>query len=55
MTGEGRQWLAAQRLPACAREQITVALSVIDALDASSPRSTKSYAPMRVASRAVGR
>ena len=33
MTGEGRQWLAAQRLPACAREQITVALSVIDALD----------------------
>jgi transposase len=33
MTGEGRQWLAAQRLPATAREQVTVALSVIDALD----------------------
>jgi transposase len=33
MTGEGRQWLAAQRLPATAREQITVALAVIDGLD----------------------
>src|ERR671919_329397 len=26
MTGEGRRWLAAQPLPACAREQVTVAL-----------------------------
>jgi transposase len=33
MTGEGREWLAAQRLPVTAREQVTVALSVIDALD----------------------
>jgi transposase len=33
MTGEGREWLAALRLPACAREQVTVGLSVIDALD----------------------
>src|SRR5215204_6339942 len=33
MTGEGRQWLAAQRLPVTAREQVTVALSVIDGLD----------------------
>jgi transposase len=33
MTGEGRRWLAAQPLPACAREQITVALAMIDALD----------------------
>src|SRR3954469_19339125 len=33
MTGEGRQWLAAQPLPVTAREQVTVALSVIDALD----------------------
>src|SRR5207247_1951607 len=33
MTGEGRQWLAAQRLPVTAREQITVALAVIDGLD----------------------
>jgi transposase len=33
MTGEGRSWLAAQPLPVAAREQITIALSVIDALD----------------------
>src|SRR5512142_3370212 len=33
MTGEGRSWLAAQPLPAAAREQITIALSMIDALD----------------------
>ena len=33
MIGEGRSWLAAQPLPPAAREQITVALSVIDALD----------------------
>ena len=33
MTGEGRHWLAGMRLPVTAREQITVALAVIDALD----------------------
>jgi transposase len=33
MTGEGRSWLAAQPLAACAREQVTVALAMIDALD----------------------
>jgi transposase len=33
MTGEGQRWLAAQPLPVCAREQITVALAMIDALD----------------------
>ena len=33
MTGEDRSWLAAQPLPPAAREQITVAPSVIDALD----------------------
>jgi transposase len=33
MTGEGRQWLAAMRLPVTAREQVTVALAVIGALD----------------------
>jgi transposase len=33
MTGEGRNWLAAQPLAACAREQVTVALAMIDALD----------------------
>jgi transposase len=33
MTGEGRQWLAAQPLPETAREQVTVALAMIDALE----------------------
>jgi transposase len=34
ITSEGRSWLAAQSLSAGAREQVTIALSVIDALDA---------------------
>jgi transposase len=33
MTGEGRQWLDAQALPAAARETVTVALGMIDGLD----------------------
>jgi transposase len=33
MTAEGRDWLAAQRLPLTAREQVTVALTMIDAFD----------------------
>jgi transposase len=33
MTGEGRSWLAAQPLLGCAREQVTVALAMIDAVD----------------------
>ena len=33
LTLAGRQWLAAQPLPTAAREQITVALAVIDALE----------------------
>jgi transposase len=33
MTGDGRAWLAAQPLPEAAREQVTVALAMIDALD----------------------
>jgi hypothetical protein len=33
MTGEGLSWLAAQPLPGAAREQVTVALGMIDALD----------------------
>jgi transposase len=32
--GDGREWLAAQLLPVAAREQVTVALAVIDALEA---------------------
>jgi len=33
MTNDGREWLAGQRLPEAAREEITVALAMIDALD----------------------
>jgi transposase len=33
MTGDGREWLIAQPLPATAREQVTIALAMIDALD----------------------
>ena len=33
MTSEGREWLAAQPLPQAAREQVTVALAMIDALE----------------------
>jgi transposase len=33
MTAEGRDWLKAQPLPAAAREQITVAIAMIDAID----------------------
>jgi transposase len=34
LVGDGREWLAAQSLPAAAREQVTVALAMIDALEA---------------------
>jgi transposase len=34
MTGDGREWLAAQPLPAAAREQVTVALAMIDQIEA---------------------
>src|SRR5437868_6613770 len=33
MTNNDRSWLTTQPLPSAAREQITIALSVIDALD----------------------
>jgi hypothetical protein len=33
MEGDGRDWLEAQPLPETAREQITVALAMIDALE----------------------
>ena len=33
MTAAGREWLVAQPLPAAAREQVTVALTMIDAFD----------------------
>jgi transposase len=33
MSGDGREWLAAQPLPATARETVTIALTMIDSLD----------------------
>jgi hypothetical protein len=48
MTEDGRRWLAAQPLPAAAREQIQVALSMIDALD-------RQLAPLDKALRAYAR
>ena len=33
MVGDGREWLASQPLPAAAREQVTIALAMIDAID----------------------
>src|SRR3954453_5186288 len=33
MTGEGQRWLAAQALPVTAREQIAVAVAMVEALD----------------------
>jgi hypothetical protein len=38
MVGDGREWLAAQPLPAAAREQVTVALGMIDGIEARSRR-----------------
>jgi transposase len=34
MNKDGLAWLAAQPLPVCAREQVTIALAMVDALDA---------------------
>jgi transposase len=33
MVGDGREWLAAQPLPETAREQVSIAIAMIDALD----------------------
>jgi transposase len=56
MTGEGRQWLAAQPLPAAAREQITVALAIIDSLErqiAPLDKQLRSYARRQVGCKAL--
>jgi transposase len=56
MTGEGREWLAAQRLPVVAREQVTVALAVIDALDrqlAPIDKQLRAYARRQAGCRAL--
>jgi transposase len=56
MTGEGRGWLATQPLPASAREQITVAVAMIDALDvqiAPLNRELRAYARRQPGCRAL--
>jgi len=56
MTRDGRAWLAEQALPATAREQITVAIAMIDALDRQLAPITKElrvYARRQVGCRAL--
>jgi transposase len=47
MVGDGREWLAAQPLPETAREQVTIAIAMIDALEAQTApidKQLRSYA-----------
>src|SRR4051812_34195585 len=56
MTDAGRQWLAAQALAATAREQITVAVAMIEALDlqlAPIDKQLRAYARRQVGCRAL--
>ncbi len=56
LTGEGRGWLGGVALPAVAREQITVALQMIDALDgqlAPIDRQLRAYARRQAGCRAL--
>jgi transposase len=56
MTGEGRAWLAARPLPDAAREQVTVALAMIDALEvqiAPIDRELRAYARRQAGCRAL--
>ena len=55
MSAESRAWLAGLELPAAAREQITVALAMIDAHDAQLAPLDRNCAPTRGASRAAAR
>jgi transposase len=56
MTAEGRRWLARAPLPETAREQVTVALAMIDALDvrlAPLDRELRAYARRQAGCRAL--
>ena len=56
MVGDGREWLAAQPLPVTAREQVTVALAMIDALDgqiAPLDRELRAYARRQAGCKAL--
>ena len=56
MTDAGRQWLAGQTLPASAREQVMVAIAIVDALDrqlAPIDKQLRSYARRQPGCRAL--
>jgi transposase len=56
MTGEGREWLQAQPLPESAREQVTIAVAMIDAIEAQLGPITKelrAYAPRQAGCKAL--
>ena len=56
MVGDGREWLAAQPLPPAARETVTIALAMIDALEAQiAPldRELRAYARRQVGCKAL--
>jgi len=56
MVGDGRDWLAAQPLPEAARQQITVALAMIDALEvqvAPLSRQLRAYARVQTGCKAL--
>ena len=56
MIGDGREWLAAQPLPQTARETVTVALAMIDALDrqlAPVDKELRAYARRQTGCRAL--
>jgi len=56
MTADGREWLAAQPLPLTAREQVTVAVPMIDAFDVQLAPLTKElrdYARRQTGSKAL--
>jgi transposase len=56
MTAEGRDWLKAQPLPAAAREQVTVAIAMIDAIDlqmAPVEKELRAYARRQAGCRAL--
>ena len=56
MVGDGREWLAAQPLPETARQQITVAVAIIDALEreiAPVTRELRSYARRQTGCKAL--
>jgi transposase len=56
MVGDGREWLAAQPLPETAREQVTVALAMVDGIEAQTApldKQLRAYARRQVGCKAL--